>query len=99
MSQTSEDRRGAFRAAMENFLQERMSSKLDKLAADDPKRSELLAQYAPAAWLADAARRVAQIQTVTHSLKPIHPEARGTNLYCPPESLPSHREVDRKSVV
>lgn len=93
MSQTSEDRRGTFRAAIERFLQERLASKLDKLAADDPKRSELLVQYAPAAWLADAARRVAQIQTVTHSLKPIHPEARGTNLYCPPTSLPSHREV------
>ncbi|MBT9497167.1 MAG: type I-F CRISPR-associated protein Csy1 [Zoogloea sp.] len=93
MSQTSEDRRGAFRAAMEHFLQERLASKLDKLAADDPKRSELLVQYAPAAWLADAARRVAQIQTVTHSLKPIHPEARGTNLYCPPASLPNRLEV------
>ena len=93
MSDSPEDRRALFRAAIEQFLQERLASKLDKLAADDPKRSELLVQYTPAAWLADAARRVAQIQTVTHSLKPIHPEARGTNLYCPPESLPRHREV------
>lgn len=93
MSDSPQDRRALFRAAIEHFLSERLSAKLDKLAADDPKRSELLEQYAPAAWLADAARRVAQIQTVTHSLKPIHPEARGTNLYCPPESLPNRPEV------
>ena len=93
MSDSPQDRSALFRAAIERFLQERLASKLDKLADDDPKRSELLAQYAPETWLADAARRVAQIQTVTHSLKPIHPEARGTNLYCPPESLPSHCEV------
>lgn len=93
MPDSPQDRRALFRAAIEHFLQERLASKLDKLAADDPKRSELLVQYTPAAWLADAARRVAQIQTVTHSLKPIHPEARGTNLYCPPQSLPSRSEV------
>lgn len=93
MSDSPQDRRALFRAAIERFLQERLASKLDKLADDDPKRSDLLAQYAPEAWLTDAARRVAQIQTVTHALKAIHPEARGTNLYCPPESLPSHREV------
>ncbi len=93
MSDSPQERRALFRAAIEHFLNERLSSKLDKLAADDPKRSELLVQYTPATWLADAARRVAQIQTVTHSLKPIHPEARGTNLYCPPASLPGRLEV------
>mgnify|MGYP001198523291 CR=1 FL=1 len=61
MSDSPQDRRALFRAAIERFLQERMSSKLDKLAADDPKRSELLVQYESGTWLADAARRVAQI--------------------------------------
>jgi len=39
--------------------------------------------------LEDAARRVRQIQAVTHALKPIHPDARGTNLYVLPNELPA----------
>ena len=93
MSESPQDRRSQFRAAIQQFLRERLEGKLDKLGDDDPKRAELLVQFAPEAWLADAAKRVAQIQTVTHSLKPIHPEARGTNLYCPPASLVSRPEV------
>lgn len=54
MSDSPQDRSALFRAAIERFLQERLASKLDKLADDDPKRSELLAQYAPETWLADA---------------------------------------------
>lgn len=53
------------------------------------KRQALHQQFQPATWLADAARRAAQIQAVTHLLKPIHPEAKGTNLYCPPATLGS----------
>lgn len=90
---TPPDRRAAFRAVIERFIQDRLDAKLDKLPDDDPKRSELAAQYSPPAWLADAARRVEQIQAVTHSLKPIHPDARGSNLYCAPGSLPAHVEV------
>lgn len=93
MSESPQDRRSQFRAAIQQFLRERLEGKLDKLGDDDPKRAELLGQYAPEAWLADAAKRVAQIQTVTHSLKPIHPEAKGTNLYCPPATMTARVEV------
>jgi CRISPR-associated protein Csy1 len=75
------------------FIQERLQAKLDKLEQDDSKRQELLVQHQRAAWLEDAARRVAQIQAVTHSLKPIHPDARGTNLYVDPASLPALQEL------
>lgn len=84
-------RSAAIRAVISKFLMERCDAKLDKLKADDPQRdaaaSELRAQFELSTWLADAARRVSQIQAVTHSLKPIHPDAKGTNLYCPPASL------------
>src|SRR5690606_9082262 len=33
------------------------------------------------------------IQAVTHSLKPIHPDARGTNLYVEPRTLPPLAEL------
>lgn len=76
-------------AAITTFIHERLSGKLEKLKAEEEgKRTELIAQHQPTAWLEDAARRVQQIQAVTHSLKPIHPDARGTNLYVEPRSLP-----------
>ena len=93
MPSTSNARRAAFRNTIEHFLKERLDAKLDKLSPDDPKRAELVAQHARDTWLADAARRVTQIQVVTHTLKPIHPDARGTNLFCAPHELPAHLEV------
>ncbi len=93
MADSRQQRQIAFKETIERFLAERLSAKLDKLEPDDPKCEELIAQYAFDAWLSDAARRVAQIQAVTHSLKPIHPDARGTNLYRPPDALPQHAEV------
>ena len=77
------------RALITDFLQKRRDDKLEKLGPDDPKRVELQQDFIPATWLDDAARRVGQIQAVTHSLKPIHPDAKGTNLYSPPQSLPT----------
>ncbi|MEQ6437247.1 type I-F CRISPR-associated protein Csy1 [Comamonas sp. w2-DMI] len=85
--------KAGWRAEIERFLQERLQAKLDKLKPDDPQRGEVIASFAPDAWLEDAARRVQQIQAVTHSLKPIHPDARGTNLYVEPEQLPELCEL------
>lgn len=70
-----------------SFLAERLKGKLEKLGPDDPKHGELHQQFIPATWLEDAARRAAQIQAATHTLKPVHPDAKGTNLYCPPTTL------------
>jgi CRISPR-associated protein Csy1 len=87
----STGRSAAIRAVIAQFLKERCDAKLEKLKADDPQRDvaaqELRAQYEHSNWLGDAARRAGQIQAVTHSLKPTHPDAKGTNLYCPPASL------------
>ena len=83
-----------FRAAVDAFLQERLQAKLDKLKPDDEtQRAELIAQYQRDIWLQNAAKRVQQIQAVTHSLKPIHPDARGTNLYVQPSALASLTEL------
>ncbi|XAH24438.1 type I-F CRISPR-associated protein Csy1 [Xylophilus sp. GW821-FHT01B05] len=89
----SSGRRERVHAAIEAFLQVRLATKTDKLPPDDPQRTALTAQHQRSTWLADAARRVAQIQAVTHSLKPIHPDARGTNLYVPPSQLPQRTEL------
>ncbi|KJH67026.1 type I-F CRISPR-associated protein Csy1 [Chromobacterium violaceum] len=78
---------------IQDFIQQRLSDKLDKLADDDPKRAELRAQYRPQAWLADAARRAGQLQLVTHPVKASHPDARGSSLFVTPESLPPRPEA------
>ena len=85
--------KAGYRAAISAFLQERLQAKLDKLKPDDPQREEVIASFAHDVWLASAAKRVEQIQAVTHSLKPIHPDARGTNLYVEPRTLPPLAEL------
>jgi hypothetical protein len=75
----------ALRGLVDGFIQERMQLKLDEIKGDSPeaevKKSVLHQKYARETWLADAAKRVPQIQLASHTLKPIHPDARGTNLY------------------
>jgi len=69
-------------SVIRNFLHERLQPKLDKLKdGEDEKRRKLIDAHDPPVWIADAARRVAQIQRVTHALKFSHPEARGRSLY------------------
>ena len=85
--------KAGYRAAISAFLHDRLQAKLDKLKPDDPQREEVIASFAHDVWLASAAKRVEQIQAVTHSLKPIHADARGTNLYVEPRTLPPLAEL------
>ena len=65
----------AFRAAIAGFIEARREAKL-KGKEDD---AEAASKYDYAGWLADASRRVGQIQAVTHVLKATHPDARGSS--------------------
>jgi CRISPR-associated protein Csy1 len=76
------------RQSIDAFLAARLKSKPKNPARDDPKPSSVRET-----WLADAARRVAQIQLVTHTLKAVHPDARGTNLFVDPADLAKHEYV------
>ncbi|MGP9686914.1 type I-F CRISPR-associated protein Csy1 [Halomonas sp. AOP25-F1-15] len=86
-------RAAEIRSGIKAFLKERFDTKAEKLAPDDPKYQALVEQFQFDTWINDAARRVGQLQVVTHSLKPIHPDAKGSNLYAPPESLHAHNLV------
>lgn len=77
----------SLKALIHDFIQNRFATKTEKLASDDPAYLKLQEQFAPQTWLADAARRVSQLQVVTHSLKAIHPDAKGTNLYVESQQL------------
>jgi CRISPR-associated protein Csy1 len=78
-----------FRAAIAGFIEARREAKL-KGKEDD---ADAGSKYDYAAWLTDAARRVGQIQAVTHVLKATHPDARGTSLHVVPSRLPQHTEI------
>ncbi|MBD3898354.1 type I-F CRISPR-associated protein Csy1 [Halomonas sp. ML-15] len=87
MSEQAHSPPSSIQALIHGFINDRFATKAEKLLADDPKYLELQQQFEPQTWLADAARRVSQLQVVTHSLKAIHPDAKGTNLYVEPGQL------------
>lgn len=87
MSTPLSERQTALRGVVHSFIAERLATKLEKLSPDDPQYAALRAQFHPPTWLADAARRVSQLQAVTHSLKAIHPDAKGSSLYVAPTAL------------
>ena len=93
MSSPDPERSSAIRALILAFLDQRLSDKLEKLPADDPKRAELTPRFSPGVWLEVAARRVGQIQAVTHSVKAVHPYAQSSNIFREPGSLPALAEV------
>jgi CRISPR-associated protein Csy1 len=82
-----------FKLMIDSFLNDRLQTKLEKLPDDDPKRPDLIASHQRGPWLKSASQRVKQIQAVTHSLKPIHPDARGTSLYVTPSELSAFDDV------
>lgn len=67
--------------AIAAFLHSRLQSKLEKLKdGEDEARQKLIVDHQPAVWIADAVRRVGQIQQVTHAIKFAHPSADGSSL-------------------
>lgn len=69
------------RSAILTFLAERLQPKLDKLKPDEHEaRQALIEAHQPPTWIADAAKRVGQIQQVTHAIKFTHPSASGSSL-------------------
>jgi len=78
-----------FRAAIAAFIDARRDAKLK----GTEEEGEAASKYEYTTWLADAARRVSQIQAVTHALKATHPDARGSSLHFAPATLPQHAEI------
>jgi CRISPR-associated protein Csy1 len=59
------------------------SAELEKLEAELLiERAGIVAKFQPNAWLNSAAKRAKQINLVTHALKFIHTEAKGSSIYC-----------------
>ncbi|BFM19359.1 type I-F CRISPR-associated protein Csy1 [Gilvimarinus japonicus] len=90
-NEQSSSRSAVFRQAITDFIDERRDTKLNGLS--DEKAAEVAAKYDYGVWLESAAKRVSQIQAVTHITKATHPDAKGSSLYVSPESLPNRLEV------
>ena len=93
MPNTDTSRPAEIRAVIRDFLKKRLDDKLDKPGSDDDKLTSLKTKFDHATWIDAAAGRVQALQVVTHTLKPIHPDAKGTNLFCRPLALASHSAV------
>jgi CRISPR-associated protein Csy1 len=93
---TITDRQERFRNAIATFIDERRETKLKGQSGDEAVSAA--AKYDYHTWLEDAARRVSQIQAVTHVLKATHPDAKGSSLFAPPTSLPQHNEIGSHSL-
>jgi CRISPR-associated protein Csy1 len=66
-----------------SFINERLQLKLEKLEPDDPNIPKLKADHDPGVWLLDAAKRATQLKAVTHSVKPMHSDAKGSSVHAP----------------
>lgn len=98
-SSTVADEADKLRTIIGAFLQERLQTKLDGTKKDDHSTRQKLEQdYRPEAWIAEAARRVRQIQQVTHAIKFTHPDAKGTSLYAPGNGHASESTVGTHTI-
>ncbi|WP_027859555.1 type I-F CRISPR-associated protein Csy1 [Marinobacterium jannaschii] len=88
------------RQQIEQFIQDRCDRRLEKLKPEEAeKRQVLLQAYQREHWIEGAAKRVSQIQLVTHALKFTHPSARGSSIYLDTKgSVPDHRFAGTHSV-
>jgi CRISPR-associated protein Csy1 len=89
-------RTAVFRAAIAGFIRDRYAAKTKGM--DEEAAAAVAPRYDYGVWLADAARRVGQIQAVTHVLKATHPDARGSSLHVPPATLPPRAEIGTHSL-
>jgi CRISPR-associated protein Csy1 len=78
----------AFRSAIAAFIDSQREAKLN-----GKEHANAASKHDYGTWLADAARRVRQLQAATHVLKATHPSARGSNLNVQPSELPAHVEI------
>lgn len=96
------ERQKAFRAAIEAFLQSRISNQLEEPKTGKTNLKEGVEHlYTYEAWFSRITGQARQIQLVTHPLRATFPDAKiatTTSLYCSPSELPQHDEVGSHSL-
>lgn len=70
------------RAVIEQYIQSRLSEKLDKLKLEDTtEREKLLEKYDAETWLEEASLRISQIRLATHTPKQHHPSSKASAMF------------------
>ncbi len=95
------ERSTAIRAVISEFLQQRLTTKLEELDKNikfqnveelrNERGAALVIKFGLNAWLENAAGRAHGIQMATHTIKAIHPRARGSNFLAVPKDM---RQLD-----
>lgn len=93
MEKNLEGKAGKIRRLMQEFIDDRLAGKLEKMTADDPKREALIEQFEFEKWVAGAAGRIGRLQVVTHVIKATDPKAKGTSIFAEPSLLVQHKLV------
>ncbi len=79
-------------AEIEKFLGERLEAKVSK-EKEEKRIENFKEEFKPRNWIDSAARRVSQLEMVTHAQKFAHPDARGENLYSTGSKYAEHGTV------
>ncbi len=69
---------------IDDFLKEKLKLKLTSNLSE----AEITSLFND--WIEQSSKNASNLQPATHILKAIHPEAKGTNLFCPPSLLKRH---------
>jgi CRISPR-associated protein Csy1 len=77
------------RQLLHQFVQERRDAKLklEDPAERQTQKEKIRLAHVPITWLKDAAKRATQLKAVTHSVKPMHGDAKGTSVFASAEQL------------
>ena len=85
-----------FREAISGFIEERRAAK-EKEAAKNEKQGKKNnynpGEFVYRVWLQSATKKAPRISLATHVLKATHPDARGSNPYVIPSTLPFRQEI------
>jgi CRISPR-associated protein Csy1 len=106
MIETFNERCSRLHTAIDEYIQTRLKAKLEKLEKEFDKdksddaavklteqKNELTAKHSLRTWIGEKAGQAKQLRFATHILKAIHPDAKGTVLYCSPRDLPPIEHV------
>lgn len=106
MMETFSERGNRLHAVLDGYIQARLKTKLEKLdkessqgQSDEEKvklaqqRNELCSKHGLRVWISDKSSQAKQLKLATHIIKAIHPDAKGTVLYCSPKALPQINRV------
>jgi CRISPR-associated protein Csy1 len=92
------ERQQALHSLVQDFLNARMEGKLKTQKNSEDAKGELTQKFSVRNWVTDAAKRARRLTAVTHIIKGMHPDAKGTQLFRAPADLHDGKFVGTHSL-